>query len=131
MLHRFRVGQLEVNTVGRNQLIVDPFRHFSQLLREHLDFKESKRDGFCCKIKLRKLRKMRCCKITLFTRYCKINQSFYKEIHHSIIYILGIRWLMSKSNLTAHYVVRKRSYFPFWSNITIMKVFVFLCLLCI
>lgn len=131
MLHRFRVGQLEVNTVGRNQLIVDPFRHFSQLLREHLDFKESKRDGFCCKIKLRKLRKMRCCKIILFTRYCKINQSFYKEIHHSIIYILGIRWLMSKSNLTAHYVVRKMSYFPFWSNITIMKVFVFLCLLCI
>lgn len=131
MLHRFRVGQLEVNTVGRNQLIVDPFRHFFQLLREHLDFKESKRDGFCCKIKLRKLRKMRCCKITLFTRYCKINQSFYKEIHHSIIYILGIRWLMSKSNLTAHYVVRKMSYFPFWSNITIMKVFVFLCLLCI
>lgn len=131
MLHRFRVGQLEVNTVGRNQLIVDPFRHFSQLLREHLDFKESKRDGFCCKIKLRKLRKMRCCKITLFTRYCKINQSFYKEIHHSIIYILGIRLLMSKSNLTAHYVVRKMSYFPFWSNITIMKVFVFLCLLCI
>lgn len=99
MLHRFRVGQLEVNTVGRNQLIVDPFRHFSQLLQEQLDFKESKRDGFCCKIKLRKLRKMRCCKITLFTRYCKINQSFYKEIHHSIIYILGIRWLMSNCAL--------------------------------
>lgn len=128
MLHRFRVGQLEVNTVGRNQLIVDPFRHFSQLLREHLDFKESKRDGFCCKIKLRKLIKMLCCKITLFTRNCKIIQSFYKEIHHSIIYILGIRWLMNKSNLTAHYVLRKRSYFPSWSNITIMKVLVFLTL---
>lgn len=128
MLHRFRVGQLVVNTVGRNQLIVDPFRHFSRLLQEHLDFKESKRDGFCCKIKLRKLIKMLCCKITLFTRNCKIIQSFYKEIQHSIIYILGIRWLMNKSNLTAHCVLRKRPYFPLWSNITIMKVLVFITL---
>lgn len=67
MFHRFRVGQLEVNTVGRNQLIVDPFRHFSQLLREHLDFKESKRDGFCYKIKLRKLRKMHMYLLHMYT----------------------------------------------------------------
>lgn len=79
-------------------------------------FQRDKRDGFCCKIKLRKLIKMQCCKITLFTRNCKIIQSFYKEIHYSIIYILGIRRLMNKSNLTAHCVLRKRPYFPFWSN---------------
>lgn len=129
MLHRFRVGQLEVNTVGGNQLIVDSFRHFSWLLQEHLDFNESERDGFWCKIKLRKLKKMQSCKITLFTKYCKIIQSFYKEIHHSIIHILGFRWLIRISSLTAHYVLWKRSYFPAWSNlITIMKVFVFLTL---
>lgn len=128
MLHRFRVGQPEVNTVGRNQLIVDPFWHFSWLLQEYLDFKQSERDGFCCKIKLRKLRKMQSCKITPFTKYCKIIQSYYEEIQHSIIHILGIRWLMSKSNLTAHYVLLKKSYFPSWSNITIMKVLTFLTL---
>lgn len=49
MLHRFRVGQLEVNTVGQNQLIVDPFRHFSRLLQEYLDFKVSEREGFALK----------------------------------------------------------------------------------